>query len=111
MTQDSELVTRARTGDRAALEELVKTCKDLVYNLAIRMLGDRGDAEDVSQEILIRVVTGLASFRGESSFRTWVYRVASNHLLTARKRKAEEKMQSFEALAGYLDVGIAADLT
>jgi len=110
MNDENELVTRARSGDRAALEELVKRCKDLVYNLAIRMLGDRGDAEDVSQEILIRVVTGLASFRGESSFRTWVYRVASNHLLTARKRKAEEKMQSFEALSGYLDVAIAADL-
>lgn len=110
MTQDDELIDRARAGDRAALEGVVRASNDLVYNLAVRMLGDRTEAEDASQEILIRIVGSLGSFRGESSFKTWVYRVASNHLLTARKKRAEEKVQSFDALAEYLDGGIAADL-
>jgi RNA polymerase sigma factor (sigma-70 family) len=105
-----ELVTRARGGDRRALDQLMREMKDLVYNLAIRMLGTAADAEDASQEILIRLVTNLDSFRGESAFRTWVYRVASNQLLTTRKRKMEEKTESFDAVAEHLDRGIAADL-
>jgi RNA polymerase sigma factor (sigma-70 family) len=107
---ENQLVERARAGDRAALEQLVRTIKDLVFNLAVRMLGDPTDAEDATQEILIRVVTHLASFRGESAFRTWVYRVASNHLLTARRRRAEERVQSFEAMGELLDEAMAAKL-
>jgi RNA polymerase sigma factor (sigma-70 family) len=109
MTDEQELVRRAREGDRVALEALVRASKDLVYNLAVRMLGDPAEAEDTSQEILIRIVTGLATFRGESAFRTWVYRVASNHLLTVRKQRAAHRLESFEALEAYLDEGIAAN--
>lgn len=110
MSTDHELVEKARGGDRAALESLVRRAKDLVYNLAVRMLGSHADAEDASQEVLIRIVTGLGGFRGDSTFRTWVFRVASNHLLTARKRQAEDKTESFEAMAGYLEAGLAANL-
>jgi RNA polymerase sigma factor (sigma-70 family) len=108
MNRIEQLVIKARTGDRTALEEVVLASRDQVYNLAIRMIGDPADAEDVTQEILVRIVTGLASFRGDSSFRTWVYRVATNHLLTARKRIAESRMESFETAAAYLDAGIAS---
>jgi RNA polymerase sigma factor (sigma-70 family) len=108
MTHEEELISRARGGDRAALGALLEAMKNLVYNLAIRMLGNPADAEDASQEILIRLMTGLDTFKGESSFRTWVYRVASNQLLTTRKRQAEARTQSFEALASYLDAGLAA---
>ena len=108
MTHEEELISRARAGDRAALGELLAAMKDLVYNLAIRMLGNPADAEDASQEILIRLMTGLDSFQGKSSFRTWVYRVASNQLLTTRKRQAEERTESFEALATYLETNLAS---
>src|SRR5438105_8374108 len=101
MGRDAEVVAKARAGEAAALEELARSAREQVYNLAIRMLGDPADAEDVTQEILIRVVTGLATFRGESSFRTWVYRVASNHLLTARKRIHETRTQSFDVVAEH----------
>jgi RNA polymerase sigma factor (sigma-70 family) len=110
MSIDLELVTRARSGDRHAIEGVVRESTDLVFNLAVRMLGDRTDAEDCTQEILVRVVNGLGSFRGDSSFRTWVYRVASNYLLTARKRLTEQRIDSFDKLEGNLDAGIAADL-
>jgi RNA polymerase sigma factor (sigma-70 family) len=105
-----QLVARARSGDRRALAELLGEMKDLVYNLAIRMLGSPADAEDASQEILIRLVTGLDTFRGESSFKTWVYRVASNQLLTTRKRQAEARIDSFEAMATSQDNILASDL-
>jgi RNA polymerase sigma factor (sigma-70 family) len=108
MNRTEHLVIKARGGDRAALEEVITVSRDQVYNLAIRMLGDPADAEDVTQEILIRIVTALAAFRGDSSFRTWVYRVATNHLLTARKRIAEARMESFDTASAYLDAGVAS---
>src|SRR5688572_27185757 len=81
------LVERAKAGDREALEAVVAAIQDRVYNLAIRMLWHPADAEDATQEILVRVVTHLGGFRGESAFTTWVYRVAVNYLLTTRKRR------------------------
>ena len=62
------LVERAKAGDGAALEAVVRAIQDRVYNLAIRMLWHPADAEDATQEILIRVITNLGSFRGESAF-------------------------------------------
>jgi RNA polymerase sigma factor (sigma-70 family) len=109
MAKEQELIARARGGDRGALAELVSTVRDLVYNLSIRMLGSPSDAEDATQEILIRCVTNLDAFRGESSFRTWVYRVASNQLLKTRKRAAETRFDSFEAMGEFLEEGIAED--
>jgi len=105
MNREQELVARARSGDRQALVELLEEVKHPVYNLAIRMLGSPADAEDAAQEILIRLVTNLDGFRGDSSFKTWVYRVAANHLLKTRQRPGEALFGSFEALAEYLDEG------
>jgi len=82
-----------------------------VYGLAIRMLWDPHDAQDATQEILVKVVTRLDRFRGDSALRTWVYRVAVNHLLTARRRRVEQRGWTFEAfaedLAAGLDMGAA----
>jgi RNA polymerase sigma factor (sigma-70 family) len=106
---DEQLIGRARAGDKASVDELVRETKDLVYGLAIRMLGSPPDAEDATQEILMKIVTHLDSFRGESAFRTWAYRVASNHLLTTRKRgAAEQRAESFEELEERLATNLAA---
>jgi RNA polymerase sigma factor (sigma-70 family) len=102
-----ELVVRARAGDRAALEAVIAGTQDLVYNLALRMLWHPADAEDATQEILIRIATHLGSFRGESAFTTWTYRVAANYLLTTRKRRAEREELTFERFAAQLDEGLA----
>jgi RNA polymerase sigma factor (sigma-70 family) len=106
MDIDGELVGRARGGDPVALEEVIRAAKDLVYNLAIRMLGNPTDAEDATQEILLKVVTNLGSFRGDSAFRTWAYRVASNYLLNVRKRGAELRIESFEQLGAALGANL-----
>jgi RNA polymerase sigma factor (sigma-70 family) len=100
------LVDRARGGDRRALERVLNAIRDDVYNLAIRMLRQPQDAEDATQEILVRVMTNLASFRGEAAFSTWAYRVAANHLLTRRKRSDELEQFTFDTFADDLATGL-----
>jgi len=102
-------VTKARAGDRDALEFVVRAVQKDVYNLALRFLWHPQDAEDATQEILIRIVTGLSGFRGESEFLTWVYRVACNRLLTLRKKRMEQKPLSFEEFGEDLIRGLSGD--
>jgi RNA polymerase sigma factor (sigma-70 family) len=104
------LVARARAGDGTSLEELVSRIQGRIYGLSLRMLWHPEDARDATQEILIRVITGLAGFRGESAFPTWVYRVAANYLLSARRSRLEEQRLTFEAFARDLDTGLSDDL-
>lgn len=94
--ETQKLVRLAAEGDKGALEQLLTGVQDLVFNLSLRMLGTIHDAEDVSQEILIRVMTNLASFRGESAFTTWVFRIAVNHLKNYRKSMFAQQPLSFE---------------
>jgi len=105
------LVEQAKEGSEVALESLVRQIQAQVYNLALRMLWQPADAEDAAQEILIKIITHLSQFRGESSFTTWVYRVASNHLLTTRKRRSELRELTFEQLGNKLDLGIQLTTT
>jgi len=101
---DRALVAATQGGDRAALEELVNRHQPWIYNIALRMLYVREDAEDATQDILIRMITGLASFRGESKFRTWLYRLAANHILNLKKQwAAAEPRYTFAWFAGDLD--------
>lgn len=106
--ESPDLIDRAVGGDEVALSELVDRVKDRVFNLAMRMLGHRSDAEDATQEILVRVVTHLSSFRRESAFTTWVHRIALNHLLRARQQSALEQQRDFDGFGALIDQGIAA---
>jgi RNA polymerase sigma factor (sigma-70 family) len=98
---DEQVVRQAQLGDRDALESLVIRHQPWVLNLAVRMLGSRADGEDATQEILVRALQSLHTFRGESRFRTWLYRVAANHLLNFRRKQwiASESICSFEGAA------------
>lgn len=104
-------VARAKAGDRHALESVVRAVQRDVYWLALRFLWHPQDAEDATQEILIRVITALEGFRGDSGFRTWVYRVACNRLLTLGKRRMEQRSMSFEELGEDLARGLSADVS
>ena len=95
-------VAAARDGDAAALERVVHAVMDLVHDLATRMLWCPDDAADATQEILIRVATRLSTYRGEAAFRTWVYRVATNHLLDFRKSRVERQAWTFDTFAADL---------
>lgn len=73
------LIRRLRDRDEKAFREIMELYGDRIYNLTYRMLGSREEAEDVSQEIFITVFKSIESFRGESKFSTWLYRIAANH--------------------------------
>jgi len=102
-----QLARLAQAGNREALEHLVELIQDMVYGLALRMLWHTEDARDATQEILIRVITRLGSFRGESKFTTWVYRVAANYLTDVRKSRLEEQQYTFERFSEELDEGLS----
>jgi RNA polymerase sigma factor (sigma-70 family) len=89
------LAARAVGGDRSALDALVTALKDDVFGLAMRMLGHPADAQDATQDILVRIVTNLGTFRGESALRTWAWRIAANHLNSVRKSRYERVVTSF----------------
>ncbi|MDB4292967.1 RNA polymerase sigma factor [Maribacter sp.] len=100
------IVEKAQNGDRKSLENLIVEIKDMVYNLSLRMLLYPMDAQDATQEILVKIVTHLSTFKGDSRFHTWVYRVATNYLLSEKRRKSTEFAMNFEAYARELiDVG------
>jgi len=101
--EDHILVLRARSGDRAALEELVRHHQGWIYNIALRMVFYPQDAEDATQEILLKAVTSLSSFEGRSSFRTWLYRMVVNHVLNMKRGRAEQTIMSFSAYGQAID--------
>jgi RNA polymerase sigma factor (sigma-70 family) len=100
---DRALVARARAGDGRALEDLVARHQAWIYHLALRMLGHPQDAEDAAQEILVKAVTALASFEGRSRFRTWLHRVAVNHVLNVKRARLEPATPGFGCHAHALD--------
>lgn len=101
------LVRQARAGDEQALEHLILAVQRDVYNLALRMVQNPMDAEDASQEILIKVITHLSAFREESAFTTWVYRIAANHLLNFVQKRAREPQHTFADMGNLLNASLA----
>jgi len=96
---DRGLVERARTGDAGAFEALIRRYQGWVFTLALRMLGDRAEAEDMAQEIFLKAYRGLKGFKGSSRFSTWLYAIASHHCLNqleARRRRAYQLGRSGE---------------
>jgi RNA polymerase sigma factor (sigma-70 family) len=109
MTDELEdFVSRAVQGDKVALGRVCSSVQGSVYRLALRMLGTVQDAEDSTQEILVLVVTHLAQFDGRSRFTTWVYTIASRHLLRARRSRLEERAVPISDVAGAVEMGLAA---
>ena len=101
--RDQELVQLAKGGSRAALEELVVRHQPWIYNLALRMVLRPEDAEDATQEVLVKLFTRLSTFDGRSSLRTWLYRIAINHLLNMKRGSAESREITFAQYGRSLD--------
>lgn len=104
---DAAIVKRAIAGDVSALEHIVCRVQDPVYRLALRMVALPADAEDATQEILIRVITRLASWRAEASLVTWAYRIAVNYLLNLRRTPHEQRPLTFAVFGDDLADGMA----
>lgn len=102
------VVEAARAGDARALDDVIVAVRDRVYRLALRMVACPADAEDATQEILIRVITRLSTYRAEAAFTTWVHRIAVNHLLDRAKSTVERMRLDFDTFAADLLDGLAA---
>lgn len=104
------LVNEATAGDKKALETLITGVRDIVFNLSLRMLGTFPDAEDATQDILLKIITRLSSFRGDSSFTTWVFRIAVNHLKNYKKHMFAHHPLSFEFYGDDIENGKIQDV-
>lgn len=105
-----DLVNKATAGDKQALETLVASVQDIVFNLSLRMLGTFADAEDATQDILLKMITHLSSFRGDSSFTTWVFSIAANHLKNYKKHMFAHYPLSFEYYGDDIQNGKTKDI-
>ena len=85
---EASLVARAQAGDVGAFERLSSAYADRLYMLLLRLLGDRGEAEDAAQEVMLRAWQGIGRFQGRSSYFTWLYRIAVNEASRALEKKA-----------------------
>lgn len=103
----STFIRRAVEGDKDALGTVLESVRDMVFNLSLRMMGMIEDAEDATQEIMIRVMTSLSSFKGESLFSTWVYRIAKNYLVDYRRSRFDRQPLTFDFYARDIEQGMA----
>ena len=101
--EDRELVCQAQGGNREALEQLITRHQRWIYNIVLRMVYLPQDAEDATQEILVKLITKLSTFVGNSSFRTWLYRMVVNHVLNMKRGRADEAGWTFIRYGDSLD--------
>ncbi len=101
---EQELIELVKNRDRIAFKTLVDTWQDMVYNTALGILQNAEDAEDVSQEVFMKVYDSIGSFKGESKFSTWLYRItiskATDHI---RKKKRKKRFAFIQSLHGKND--------
>jgi RNA polymerase sigma-70 factor (ECF subfamily) len=96
--KEAELVAQAKEGNEESFRFLVENNMKKIFKLAYQYAGNHHDAEDISQEAFIRAYNSLNSFRGESSFSTWIYRIAINCCLNFKRRKGNFREESFDLL-------------
>ncbi|MGC8667435.1 MAG: sigma-70 family RNA polymerase sigma factor [Chthonomonadales bacterium] len=105
--EDLRLVERCKRGDREAFDALMRRHERKVYNFAYRLSGNYDEANDIAAEAFVRVYTRIQSFRGESAFLTWLFRIVTNVFLDARKRRRSRPAESLEQLIEADDRGLA----
>jgi len=107
---DAALVARARTGDVGAFGELVNRYSRTVYAAVSRMIDDRDDIDDIAQEVFVLAYRSIASFRGDSEFSTWIYRIAINTTIKQMKKMKVRKAASIDDPAtGLADALVSSD--
>jgi RNA polymerase sigma factor (sigma-70 family) len=104
-----QLAFDAAAGDADALEAVLHELRDPVYALALRFLGNRHDAEDATQEILVRIATRLSTFEGRSKLTTWAHTVATRMLLRSAASRTESSVRGADDFAAFLDANLATE--
>ena len=108
---DAELVEKAKAGDTASFEALVKKYQDKIYGLANYVcLGLKSEADDVYQETFINAFKNISKFKGNSGFGTWLYRIAANNCWMKYRKRKSEKLVSIEDLAELKDLTHADEI-
>jgi len=95
---ENKLISRASGGDPSAFNQLMGMHEKRMYAVALRMCGNREDAQDCLQEAMLRVYRAIGGFKGQSSFGTWVYRITMNTCLDELRRKKNKQNVSFDNL-------------
>ena len=107
MIEETELIELLKKKDRAAFKSIVETWQDMVYNTAVGILQNAEDAEDVTQETFMQAFESVSSFKGESKFSTWLYRItvskAMDHI---RKKKRKKRFAFIQSLYGKNDKSV-----
>jgi RNA polymerase sigma-70 factor (ECF subfamily) len=104
-TQDRQLIARLRAGDETAVQELAERYTPRIYQLALRHMKNREDAEEVTQDVLMKVYRKVGAFRGDSALSSWIYRITFNTAMSRLRngraaRAAEQERERVEAAAG-----------
>ncbi|KAA3630290.1 MAG: sigma-70 family RNA polymerase sigma factor [Bacteroidetes bacterium] len=102
-SNDKLLIEKATNGDKNALNELIKAHEKFIYNVAWKFTNDQQDASDLTQEVLIKVITKLSTFKGKSAFRTWLYRIVFNQFMQSKRKPMEDRWESFDDFANQLN--------
>ncbi len=109
---DAMLIESVLNGDRNSLNFLLQRHQNYIYNVALKMLNNIADAEDVTQEILIKIVTQLSKYDNtKAQFRTWLYRITFNHILNLKKNQYETIVTDFNVFFNYIDQAPTIDLS
>lgn len=95
---ERELIEKAGRGDAYAFEQLISAHENKMYAVALRMCGNREDAQDCLQEAMLRVYRAMSGFKGQSSFSTWVYRITMNSCLDELRRRKSRTATSLDAM-------------
>ncbi len=101
--ENTDLLIKALDGSRQALNDLIQLHQSFIYNVAWKMTNEETDAADLTQEVLIKVITKLSSFNQKSSFRTWLYRIVVNEFLQTKRKPREYQFKDFDDFSRKLD--------
>lgn len=93
---EKSLLERAKAGEITAFEQLIESYQRKIFNIALRMLGNHDDANDLAQEVLIRIYKSIKSFKEQSSFSTWIYRITTNVCLDEIRKRKNKKTISLD---------------
>jgi RNA polymerase sigma-70 factor (ECF subfamily) len=104
-----ELVSRAAQGDMAAFEEIYKQTSKFVYNVALRITNNRDNADEVTQDVFIKVYKNIGSFGLRSSFKTWIYRITANTAINHCKSSARHDRGKVEYDPAVHDAQVPGD--
>lgn len=96
--EEAQRIRAAQRGDASAFEALMAEYEQTIYAVALRMCGNREDAQDMVQETMLRIFRSIGGFKGNSKFSTWIYRITTNVCLDEFRRKRRRNEQSFEGL-------------